>query len=145
MNQFFWITAALVLPLTASAEESSSLHSGSADKAAVHAQRRAAGAEAARSAEPGEGDPIPEPMAKVPRDERKAAGAARSVELKKENFAGELESPGEDGQAGNGIPAATPKVPPAERKAAGSARRAELTRENKAGQLREPGDNYPAK
>lgn len=68
-----------------------------AEKAEGKATRKQAGAEAARDFMPGEGDPRPEPTAKVPKAERIKARQDRNAEIRRANKVGEIKNPGEAG------------------------------------------------
>ncbi|MDM0028838.1 hypothetical protein [Variovorax saccharolyticus] len=108
------------------------------DKAAARAERKEQGTEASRAFKPGEGDPKPEPRAKVSKSDRAAARKARipeGAEATREFMPGE----------GDPIPAATAKLSREERSAGRKASRSEVARENKAGQLPSFSDNYGGK
>lgn len=70
-----------------------------AEKADGKVARKEAGSDAAKKSMPGEGTPIPEAAAKVPKPERQAARATRKAESAKANKAGEITSRGEVGLA----------------------------------------------
>jgi hypothetical protein len=110
----------------------------SADKAAARAERKAQGTEAARTFMPGEGDPRPEPRAKVSKADRATAAQERKPEGAE---AARTFMPGE----GDPIPAATAKLSREERSAGRKASRSEVAKENKAGQLPSFDDNYGGK
>ncbi|MDM0015317.1 hypothetical protein QTH87_22940 [Variovorax sp. J22P168] len=112
--------------------------SSSTDKSAVRAERRAQGAEATRSFKSGEGDPKPEPKARVSASGRQAARQERKVEGAQ--AAREFE-PGE----GDPKPAPTAKVSRAERTAGRKASRESVAKVNKAGQIPSYGENYGVK
>ena len=105
------------------------------EKAQVRAERRAQGAEASRNFESGEGNPIPEPKAKVSKDDRAKARQARKPEGA---AAAKSFEPGE----GDPKPAAVAKVPADERRAERSAKRGEVKAANKTGQIPNYGENY---
>ena len=108
------------------------------DKATAKAERRAQGAEAARSFSPGEGNPKPEPRARVSKADRASASQARKpagIE------AARTFKPGE----GDPKPVAMAKLPRTERSMARKASRAEVARLNKSGQLPSYGENYGGK
>lgn len=133
MKHLFLASAFAATQLVASA-----LHAQTVplDKAAVRAERRAEGAEAARSFTPGEGNPKPDPKAKVSKADRLSARQARKLEGADaaRNFV-----PGE----GDPKPEAAPRLSREERTAAHKASRAEIRKANKAGQLPSYDDNYP--
>jgi hypothetical protein len=133
-NWILTLGIAALLSVTAGAQTPSTAE----EKASVRAERKAEGAEAAREFQPGEGNPIPDARAKVPKADRAAARAARKP-------AGAVASrefkPGE----GNPEPDAKAKVPRADRVAGNAARRAEMRRANKAGEIPSYGDNYGGK
>lgn len=109
-----------------------------ADEAAVRAERKAEGVEAAHTFMPGEGDPIPEPKAKASKADRAAARQARKpggVEAARTFMPGE----------GDPIPEPTAKLTRQERSAGRRASRAEVARENKAGELPVFGEGYGGK
>lgn len=108
------------------------------ERAAARAERKVEGTAAARSFQPGEGDPKPAPHAAVSASERSAARNARHA-----GGAAAARAP----QVGEGdpIPEAKAKIPAQERIAERSARRAEVKRENKAGELPAFGEGYGAK
>lgn len=108
------------------------------EKAAARADRKVEGTAAARSFQPGEGDPKPAPHAAVSASERAAARNARRA-----GGAAAAKAP----QAGEGdpIPEAKAKIPAQERIAERRASRAEVKRENKAGELPVFGEGYGAK
>lgn len=112
--------------------------SGSSDKAAVRAERRAQGVEASQSFKPGEGDPKPAPTAKVSKADRQSARQDRKVEGAQ--AAREFE-PGE----GDPKPTPTAKLSNAERTAARKASRESVAKANRAGQIPSYGENYGAK
>jgi len=127
---------ASALAVTQLAVSSVCAQTATSDQAAVRAERKAEGVEAARTFTPGEGNPKPEPKAKVSKETRASARQTRKVagaEAAREFMPGE----------GDPKPEATPKVSREERTAAGKARRAEIKRANKAGELPSFGDNYP--
>ncbi|WP_158100902.1 hypothetical protein [Variovorax sp. JS1663] len=137
MNKWMLIFGAAALQL-ASLAATAQTPPTAEDKAAARTQRRAAGAEAAREFQPGEGNPIPDARPKVSRAERKAARVARKpagAEAAREFKPGE----------GNPEPEARARIPRAERQAANAARRAEIRRANKAGQIPSYGENYGGK
>lgn len=68
-----------------------------AEKTDGKVQRKQVGYRAAKDFAPGEGTPVPEAKAKVPKDERREARAERKTESKRANKAGELTSRGEAG------------------------------------------------
>ncbi len=110
----------------------------STDKAAARAERKAQGTEAARTFMPGEGDPKPEPKAKVSKANRAVAGQARKPEGAE---AVRTFMPGE----GDPKPAATAKLSRDERSTGRKASRSEVAKANKAGQLPSFDDNYGGK
>ncbi|MDB5861991.1 MAG: hypothetical protein JWQ76_5680 [Ramlibacter sp.] len=128
MQKTFWFLAAVLVQMTATGVYAQTDPPTAADKAAARAERRVQGAEAARSFQPGEDNPVPERTAKVPRTERIAARQARKPEGVE---AARSFQPGE----GNPVPAAAPKVSKSERVAARAARRAEMKRAQKAGEI----------
>jgi hypothetical protein len=108
------------------------------DKATARAERKAQGTEAARTFTPGEGNPKPEPRAKVSKTDRTAARQARKpggAEAAREFMPGE----------GDPKPAATAKLSRDERSAGRKASRSEVAKANKAGQLPSFDDNYGGK
>ncbi|MDM0019492.1 hypothetical protein [Variovorax saccharolyticus] len=105
------------------------------DNAVTRAERRVEGVEAARTFMPGEGDPIPEPKARVSKAERAAARQARKPQAVE---AARTFTPGE----GDPIPTPTTKLSRAERSAGRKASRSELAKANRAGQLPSYSDNY---
>ena len=109
-----------------------------ADKAEARAERRAQGSEAARSFMPGEGNPIPEPRARVSRADRSTARQARKPEGAK---AVRTFMPGE----GNPRPEPTANLSRQERSAGRKASRSDIAKVNKAGQLPSFNDNYGGK
>lgn len=68
-----------------------------AEKAQGKATRKLAGAEAAREAMPGEGNPVPASTARIPKAQRREAAAQRNAETRRANKAGEITSKGETG------------------------------------------------
>jgi len=107
----------------------------SSDKAAVRAEKRAEGVEAARTFESAEGNPIPDAKPKVSRAERSQARQDRrpgGVDAAQNFHSGE----------GDPRPAPTARIPPAERKAERAKQRAEVKAQAKAGQIPDYGDNY---
>lgn len=105
------------------------------DKAAVRAERKAAGAEAARNFLPGEGNPKPDSRVKPNAAQR---AAAKSDRKREGSEAARTFQPGE----GDPKPLASAKIPRAERSAAHKARRADLA---DGGPLPSYGDNYGGK
>lgn len=108
------------------------------DKAAARAERKAQGTEAARDFMPGEGDPKPEPRAKVAKSDRAQARRARipeGAEATREFMPGE----------GDPKPAPAAKLSREERSAGRKASRSEVAKANKAGQLPSFDDNYGGK
>ncbi|NPC57879.1 hypothetical protein [Caenimonas soli] len=71
----------------------------SVEKAEGKVLRKRAGSDAAKKSMPGEGTPIPEAAARVPKTERQAARSARKAESARANKAGEITSRGEIGLA----------------------------------------------
>lgn len=65
------------------------------ERQAGHAQRKAAGAAAAREQQSSEGNPVPAPATKVAKEQRVAARAARKAETARAVKAGELPPRGE--------------------------------------------------
>jgi hypothetical protein len=109
-----------------------------ADSTATRAERKAEGVDASHHFMSGEGDPRPDPRAKVSKAERAAARQARKpggVE------AAHTFMPGE----GDPRPEPTAKLTRAERSAGRKASRAEVARENKGGELPSFNDNYGGK
>ncbi len=135
MNNIVWASALLATQLIASTAYA---QTQPIDKAAVRAERKAEGAEAARTFVPGEGNPKPEAHAKVSKADRAAARQARRPEGAE---AAREFTPGE----GDPKPEARVKLSGAERSAGRKASRAEVANLNKAGQLPSFGDNYGAK
>ena len=108
--------------------------SGAGDKA-VRAERRAEGVEAARTFQPGEGNPIPDARPKVSRAERSQARQDRrpdGVDAARHFHSGE----------GDPRPAATRRISSDERRAERAKQREEVKAEAKAGQIPDYGDNY---
>lgn len=135
MKNLVWASAILATQLIANAAYA---QSQPADKAAVRAEHKAQGTEAARTFKPGEGDPKPEARAKVSKADRAAARQerkAKGTEATRELTSGE----------GNPKPEATTHLSRAERSAGRKASRAEVAKLNKAGQLPSYGDNYGGK
>lgn len=135
MRNIAWASAILATQLIATAAYA---QSQPVDKAAVRAERKAQGSEAARTFKPGEGDPKPEPRARVSKGDRAAARQVRQAEGAE---AAREFTPGE----GNPKPEATTHLSRAERSAGRKASRAEVAKLNKAGQLPSYGDNYGGK
>lgn len=109
-----------------------------ADAASVRAERKAEAVEAAHDFMPGEGNPIPEPRARVSKTERAAARQARrsaGAEAAQDFMPGE----------GDPVPAPTARLSRAERSAERKASRAEVAKANRAGQLPSFNDNYGGK
>ena len=63
-----------------------------ADSTATRAERKAEGVDASHHFMPGEGDPRPDPTAKLSRAERSAGRKASRAEVARENKGGELPS-----------------------------------------------------
>ncbi|MBB3176370.1 hypothetical protein [Variovorax sp. Sphag1AA] len=129
---FLAAASALLLtqPLSALAQSSNA-----SDKAAVRAERRAKGVEAARTFQPGEGNPIPDAKPKVSRAERNQARKERrpdGVDAAMNFHSGE----------GDPRPAPTRRIAPDERRAERTKQREEVKAEAKAGQIPDYGDNY---
>lgn len=129
-------TAALVgtqiLALAAHAQATSP------DQPASRAERKAEGVDAARHFMPGEGDPVPEPRAKVNKADRAAARQARKPAGAE---ASRTFMPGE----GDPIPEPSAKLSREERSAGRKASRAAVAQANKSGQLPSYSDNYGGK
>ena len=120
-----------VQPFAAQAQTTPS----AADNAATRSERRAEGVEAARTFQPGEGNPIPDAKPKVSRAERSQAKQARrpgGVEASQSFHSGE----------GDPRPAPTARISASERRAERASKRAEVKAEAKAGQIPDYGDNY---
>lgn len=99
----------------------------------IRAERKQEARDTARNPKVGEGDAIPEPKAKVPREERAQARQARKPEAASEARAHRV---GE----GNPVPEVAAKVPRAERAEARAERKAESRRANKAGEITSKGE-----
>jgi hypothetical protein len=108
------------------------------DKAEARAERKAQGSAAARTFMPGEGDPKPEPRAKVSKADRSVARQVRKPEGAE---AARTFMPGE----GDPKPEAMVKLSRQERSAGRKASRSEIAKANKAGQLPSFSDNYGGK
>ena len=132
------LLSTLVLAATQLVASAAYAQTPPADKAAARAERRAQGAEAARNFTPGEGDPVPEPRAKVTKADRAKARQARRPAGAE---AARTFRPGE----GDPKPAATVKLSRQERSAGRKASRAGVAKANRAGQLPSYGDNYGGK
>jgi len=127
---------ASILTVTQLIASSAAAQTPPTDKGAARAERKAQGAEAVRTFKPGEGDPKPEPKAKVSREDRISARQLRKPEGVN---AARTFMPGE----GDPKPEATTKLSREERSAGRKASRADIARANKAGQLPSLGNNYP--
>ncbi|CAN7774951.1 hypothetical protein LJR290_007739 [Variovorax sp. LjRoot290] len=138
MKTFFWAFSTVIMQLAAFGANAQTVAPVPTDKAAARAERQAQGTQAAREFTPGEGNPKPEPRAKVSSAERAAARQARKPEGAE---AAREFKPGE----GNPEPEARAKVPRAERTAARQARRAEVAKANKSSQLPSYGEGYGGK
>jgi len=107
----------------------------STDQSALRAERRAEGVEAARSFQPGEGNPIPDAKPKSTRAERTQARKDRrpgGVEASRDFHSGE----------GDPRPAPTARISPDERRAERASKRAEVKAQAKAGEIPDYGDNF---
>ena len=109
-------------------------HAQSTDKAQARAERKAAGIAAARGAQIGEGNPVPDARPKASPAERTAARQARKEK-------GSIASHGKQLGEGDPLPAAAAKVPSAERAAARQVRRTESARANRAGEIKAKGES----
>lgn len=138
MKTFFWAFSTVIMQLAAFGANAQTVAPVPTDKAAARAERQVLGTQAAREFTPGEGNPKPEPRAKISSAERAAARQARKPEGAE---AAREFKPGE----GNPEPEARAKVPRAERTAARQARRAEVAKANKSGQLPSYGEGYGGK
>lgn len=135
MKYLFLASALTVTQLIAT---SAFAQTSSTDKEAARVERKAQGTEAARAFSPGEGNPKPEPRAKVSRADRASARQARKPEGTE---AARTFMPGE----GEPKPNATAKLSREERSAGRKASRTAIAKANKAGQVPSYGDNYPVK
>lgn len=99
----------------------------------VRAERKQDARDTARNHTVGEGNPIPEKMAKVPRSDRREARASRRPEGAAAARAPHLAE-------GNPVPEPTAKVAKPDRVQARATRKAESRRANKAGEITSRGE-----
>ena len=138
MKRIAFILGIAAFQITASTVFAQTVKSSATEKEIARQERKAQGAEAARNFQPGEGNPVPDPKAKVAKPERDAARNARKPEGV---IASKTFKPGE----GNPTPVATSRPPREERRADRAAKRSEIRQANKAGQIPSYGDNYGGK
>jgi hypothetical protein len=106
---------------------------GTEDKAAARAERRQAGAEAARGPQPGEGQPIPDAKPRSSPQQRSAARSERKV-------VGAEAARGPQLGEGDPIPHAEPKVSRDDRSSARKTRRSTAAQANKSGEIKSKGE-----
>jgi hypothetical protein len=130
------LTAALAIICTSLVPGARAQVFGTDDRAAARAERNRQGAAAARGAQIGEGNPIPDTRAPTSPEDRAAARAERAS-------SGAAAARGPQIGEGDPIPQATPRAPAADRSTARKARTGEAARANKAGEIKSKGETGP--